>query len=66
MGSSLDWKTNITPGALWIRSTLGILDWDREMESEREKEVKKKKKKWRVEGRGEGGGERRALQGTNA
>lgn len=24
MGSSLDWKTNITPGGLWIRSTLGI------------------------------------------
>lgn len=34
MGSSLDWKTNITPGALWIRSTLGISDGDRAPERE--------------------------------
>ena len=41
MGSSLDWKTNITPGALWIRSTLGISHWDGEMESGRMRETRR-------------------------
>lgn len=52
MGSSLDWKTNITPSALWIRSTLGISHWDREMKSGRMSERRREEKRQRMEGRG--------------
>lgn len=44
MGSSVEWKTNVTPGGLWIRSTLGISHWDRGLESGRMRMTRGKKK----------------------
>lgn len=65
MDSSLDWKTNITPGGLWIRSAVGISHWDREMESEWVNEEDGGKEKERME-KGVKEEQRCALEGNNS
>lgn len=46
MGSSLDWKTNITPCGLWIRSGLGISHWDEGTCGGEERRRQGKREEW--------------------